>query len=196
MSPDNIKVSNQKKASEISFLRMTVGGLLAIAVIEGMLLMKSMGAERVVITPPKIEKSFWVTPEGASKSYLEQMTYWYAGLALTTTKSTGEFQKKLFLEYASPEKRGKLEVEANERLSFLEKNNASTTFSVQSLQADENLMRVSVTGELDTYVQDKRISTRHVIYAMGFKIINGKFYVDEFKETNDKDIFGTGTAVK
>lgn len=135
-----------------------------------------------------------MSADGVSKSYLEQMAYWYAGLALSVTKSTGEYQKKLFLEYASPQKQGQLAAEMTARLEFMEKNSASTLFTVRAVKADEKLMRVAIYGDLETYVQDKRISIKQVIYVIAFQNLNGRIFVTEFKETNEKDIFGIGAT--
>jgi len=194
MTPQHIASTYKKKAGEISFLRIVVGGLLVLSITEGFLIARTLGAEKTVIVPPSIEKSFWVSADGVSKSYLEQMAYWYAGLVLSVTKSTGEYQKKLFLQYASPQKYGQLAAEMAARLEFLEKNSASTLFTVRAVKADEKLMRVAVYGDLETYVQDKRISIKPVIYVIAFQNLNGKVFVTEFKETNEKDIFGIGAT--
>lgn len=194
MTPQHIASTHKKDAAEITFLRLVVGGLLVLCIVEGMLISRTLGMEKTIITPPTIEKSFWVSADGVSKSYLEQMAYWYAGLALTTTRTTGEYQKKLFLQHASPEKAGQLAAEMTARLKFNEENSASTMFTAQSLNADEKLMRVAVFGDLETFVQDKRISIKHVIYVVAFKNINGRIFVDELKETNEKDIFGIGAT--
>jgi len=194
MTPQHIASTHKKKAAEISFLRLVVGGLLVLSIMEGFLISRTLGTEKTIITPPHIERSFWVSADGVSKSYLEQMAYWYAGLALSVTKSTGEYQKKLFLEYASPQKHGQLAAEMTARLEFMEKNSASTLFTVRAVKADEKLMRVAIYGDIETYVQDKRISIKQVIYVIAFQNLNGRIFVTEFKETNEKDIFGIGAT--
>jgi len=194
MTPQHIASTHKKKAAEISFLRLVVGGLLALSIMEGFLVLRTLGMEKTIVTPPHIEKSFWVSADGVSKSYLEQMAYWYAGLVLSVTKSTGEYQKKLFLQYASPQKSGQLAAEMTARLEFMEKNSASTLFTVRAVKADEKLMRVAIYGDLETFVQDKRISIKQVIYAIAFQNLNGRIFVTEFKETNEKDIFGIGAT--
>lgn len=196
MTPQNIASTHKKKAAEISFLRLVVGGLLVLCLVEGLLVLRTLGMEKTIVTPPNIEKSFWVSADGVSKSYLEQMAYWYAGLALTATKATGEYQKKLFLQYASPQKSAQLAAEMTSRLKFMEENSASTMFTAKSLKADEKLMRVAIFGDLETFVQDKRISIKPVVYVIAFQNINGKLFVNEFKETNEKDIFGIGATAQ
>ncbi|MEQ1590457.1 MAG: TraE/TraK family type IV conjugative transfer system protein [Gallionella sp.] len=196
MTPENISKTHKKKAQEITFLRMVVGAALLIALTEAVIMVKTIGTERTIVMPPNIEKSFWVSSEGVSKSYLEKMAYFYTGLALSSTKSVGEYQKTMFLQYASPDKRGKLTAEMNARLEFMEKNATSTLFSPDGVKPDEKLMRVAVFGTLETYVQDRRISAQKVIYVVAFKNVNGTLFVNEFKETNEKDMFGVSTPAK
>ena len=167
-----------------------------IILVEGMVLQKTLGMEKTVIVPPVIEKSFWVSGNEVSRNYLEQMAYWYAGLALNITPSTGEYQKQLFLHYATPSDIGRLAADMALRLDFLSKNNTSTLFTAQTLNTDEKLMKVAIVGELDTFVGDKRISARRTVFVVGFKYLNGRLYVSEFKETSEQDMFGTGTAGK
>lgn len=188
--------TNSNSAREITFLRVTIIGLIVVIALLSMSLSRTLALERTVIVPPTLEKSFWVTGEAVSKSYLEQMAYWYAGLALSASPKTGNYQKDLFLHYATPAGAGQLKNEMNARLDYMEKNNTTTMFTIQTINTDERTMKVAVTGDLDTYLGDKRISTKHTIYVIGFKYINERLFVNEFKETNEKDIFGVSTPAK
>lgn len=185
--------TGSNKAREITFLRMVVAAMLLIIAILGVVIFRTLGLEKTIITPPTIEKSFWVSGNDVSKSYLEQMAFWYAGLVLSATPATGEYQKEMFLKYAAPAQAGKLAAETEARLDFLKKNNASTMFTAQGLNTDEKLKKVAIIGSLDTFVGDKRISTKQVIYVIGFSFINSRLYISEFKETNEKDMFGIST---
>lgn len=196
MISDKYISTSSNKSSEITFLRLAVGVLLLIILVEGMVLQKTLGMEKTVIVPPVIEKSFWVSGNEVSKNYLEQMAYWYAGLALNVTPSTGEYQKRQFLHYATPSDTGRIAADMTLRLDFLSKNNASMLFTAQTLNTDEKLMKVAIVGELDTFVGDKRVSVRRTVFVVGFKYLNGRLYVSEFKETSEQDMFGTGTAGK
>ena len=167
-----------------------------IILVEGMALQKTLGMEKTVIVPPVIEKSFWVSGNEVSKNYLEQMAYWYAGLALNVTPTTGAYQKQQFLHYATPSDTGRIAAEMTLRLDFFSKNNTSTLFTAQKLNTDEKLMKVAIVGELDTFVGDKRASARRTVFVIGFKYLNGRLYVSEFKETSEQDMFGTGTVGK
>ncbi len=183
--------SISNKASEITFLRLTVGMLLIVIIIMGFTLLKTMSLEKTVIVPPTINKSFWVTGDTVSKDYLEQMAYWYAGLVLNVTSTTGEYQRQQFLRYATPADSGRLAAEMTARIDFLAKNTASTQFSAETINVNEDLKKVAIVGNLSTFVGDKRISTKRTSYVVGFKYLNSRLYVSEFKETNEQDMYGT-----
>jgi len=187
--------ASSNKSSEITFLRITIAGLLVAIIVEGMIIVRTLGMERTIIVPPEINKTFWLTSNTVSKDYLDQMAYWYSGLVLNATQFTGEYQKQMFLRYATPGDAGRLSAEMDARIDYLTKNNASTQFAALSLNTDEKTMKVAITGDLSTFIGDKRISGKRVVYAISFKYINGRLYVSEFKETNEQDIFGTNIAV-
>lgn len=196
MIPQKFVSTSSNKAREITFLRMLVFGLLIIIALACALLYRTLGMERTVIVPPSLQKSFWVNGDSVSKSYLEQMAYWYSGLALTVSPTTGNYQKDLFLRYASPSSSGRLAAEMEARLEYMAKNNTATMFTAQTLTTDEKRMKVAITGDLETFLGDKRISSKHSIYVVGFAYLNEKLFVNEFKETNEKDIFGVSPAGK
>lgn len=184
--------ASSNKSGEITFLRVTVAFLLLIIMLEAGVLVKTLGMEKTVIVPPDIHRSFWVSGNEVSKSYLEQMAYWYAGLALNVTPAIGEYQKGLFLKYATPADAGRLESEMGARLAFLSRNSAATQFTAQSLNGDEKAMKVAITGNLITYVGDKKAGEKHTVYLVGFRYLNGRLHVSEFRETSEQDQFGIG----
>ncbi|MGK0674598.1 MAG: TraE/TraK family type IV conjugative transfer system protein [Halothiobacillaceae bacterium] len=73
--------------------------------------LRLIGSERVVLLPPEINRTMWVSGSQASKEYLEEMGFWYAGLALNITPATSEYQNSLFLKFAAPSEYGRLQAE-------------------------------------------------------------------------------------
>ena len=47
-----------------------------------------IGRERIILTPPTIEKSFWVSAHHVSAEYLSEMTTFFAYLRLNATPDT------------------------------------------------------------------------------------------------------------
>lgn len=184
---------SENDSREVRFMRMLVIGMTVAILFQTWAIMKLAGTEKTVVVPPNIQRSFWVGNDTASNEYLEEMAYWYAGLALSITPSSADYQNALFLKYASPDQAGKLQADMGARADFLRKNNASTQFSVRSVKVDAENLKVALSGMLDTWVSDKKAGERNATYMIGFKFINGKLYVSDFKETSDQDPFGNGS---
>ncbi|SEJ01736.1 type IV conjugative transfer system protein TraE [Nitrosomonas eutropha] len=177
-------------AQEISFLRILAAGLVVAAVVQAAANISLSGDARTVITPPNIKQGFWVTTKSVSSEYLEEMAYWYTGLALNITPAGITYQNELFLKYAAPSEYGRLQQEMVSRSEFLKKNQISSQFAVEDISVDSKRMRVALTGKLYTWVAEKRAGMRDTTFMIGFQYINGKLYISDFRETNRQDIFG------
>lgn len=175
---------------EIRFLRWLVVWMGAIVLVQILVTVRLMGSEKTILVPPEINRSFWVSGSDVSKEYLEEMAYWYAGLALNITPVVSDYQSNLFLKYAAPSEFGRLQAEMGARAEFLKKNNTSTQFAVRNVTTDEKNRRVALSGTLYTWTSDKKAGERNAVFMVGFKHMNGKLYVSDFKETSDQDLFG------
>src|SRR5574340_1092032 len=156
--------------AEILFTRIAVGGLVLALLANAGASLSVAGSERTILVPPEVHKTFWVSGQKVSAEYLQEMAYWYAGLALNVTPHVAEHQKNLFLK------------------------NAATQFSPQSVIPDEAAMKVALVGVLLTWVGDKKASEKQTTYVVGFQYLNGRLHVSEFKETSDQDPFGAGNG--
>ena len=63
-------------------MRILLAGLLLVILVVAGVVLKLVGNEKTVLVPPEIKRSFWVSGNAVSREYLEDMAYWYAGLAL------------------------------------------------------------------------------------------------------------------
>jgi conjugal transfer pilus assembly protein TraE len=184
------------KSAEIKFMRMLLVGLLVVMAIMAGSITKLMASQKTTIVPPEIHRSFWVSDEAVSKEYLEDMAYFYLGLALNITPQTGSYQNEIFLKYAAPADVGRLRTEMAEKADFLRKNNVSTQFAVEGIEPDIGTLRVSFTGVLHTYVGDRSAESRRAAYMVGFKFINGRLSVSDLIEVAPGDPFGDKAEVK
>lgn len=180
---------------EIRFMRLVLAGVAVVAIIEAGVVFKLAGNEKVILVPPEIKRTVWVSGSAVSKEYLEEMAYWYLGLALNITPAVSEYQTTLFLKYAAPSEFGRLQSEMGARAAFLKKNNTATEFSVRTIAADERSMKVAFTGTLITWASDKKAGERSATFLIGFKFLNGRLHVSEFKETSDSMPFDSAPAV-
>lgn len=181
---------------EIRFMRLLVAGLTVVVLIEAGAMLRLAGAEKTVLVPPEINRSFWVSGNAVSKEYLEEMAYWYAGLALNVTPTVSDYQNSLFLKYAAPSEYGRLQAEMGARAEFLKKNNTATQFSVRNVTTDEKNLKVALSGTLVTWTSDKKAGERNATYLVGFKFMNGRLYVSDFKETSDQNPFGNPAGIQ
>jgi conjugal transfer pilus assembly protein TraE len=177
--------------NEILFMRIALAGLVLALLANAGASFTVAGSERTILVPPDIHQSFWVSGQKVSGEYLQEMAYWYAGLALNITPHVADYQKNQFLKYAAPSEYGRLQAEFGARAEFIRKNNASTQFSTQAITLDEPAMKVALAGVLQTWVSDKKAGEKQVTYVVGFRYLNGRLHVSEFKETSDQDPFGT-----
>jgi conjugal transfer pilus assembly protein TraE len=179
---------------EIRFMRILLAGLLMVILVVAGVVLKLVGNEKTVLVPPEIKRSFWVSGNAVSREYLEDMAYWYAGLALNITPAVSTYQNSLFLKYAAPSEFGRLQMEMGARADFLKKNNTATQFSVRNITLDEKTLRVALSGTLFTWASDKKAGERQTTYLVGFKHMNGRLYVSEFKETSDQNPFDSAAG--
>ena len=180
--------------AEILFMRIAVGGLVLALLANAGASLSVAGSERTILVPPEVHQTFWVSGQKVSTEYLQEMAYWYSGLALNVTPHVADYQKNLFLKYAAPSEYGRLQAEFGARTEFIRKNNASTQFSPQSVMPDEAAMKVALTGVLLTWVGDKKASEKQTTFVVGFRYLNGRLHVSEFKETGDQDPFGASNG--
>ncbi len=175
---------------EIRFMRMLSVWMGAIILVQAVVMVRLIGSEKTVLVPPEIQRGFWVSGDAVSKEYLEEMAYWYAGLALNVTPIASDYQNNLFLKFAVPSEYGRLQAEMGARAEFLKKNNTATQFTVRNITTDDKNLRVALSGTLYTWTSDKKAGERNATYMLGFKFMNGKLYVSDFKETSDQRPFG------
>ena len=181
--------------NEILFMRIALAGLVLALLANAGASLTVAGSERTILVPPEIHQSFWVSGQKVSVEYLKEMAYWYAGLALNITPHVAEYQKDQFLKYTAPSDYGRLQAEFGARVEFIRKNNTSTQFSTQAMTVDESAMKVALSGVLQTWVSDKKAAEKQTTYVVGFRYLNGRLHVSEFKETSDQDPFGIAGAV-
>ena len=66
------------------------------------LMFNMVGRDRVVVTPPSIDKTFWVSKDRVSSSYLEQMGSFIAYLTLDVSPSQSTGRKRCCCSMSRP----------------------------------------------------------------------------------------------
>ncbi len=182
MNPTVVSTDLKQLRNAVSLQRYSIFGLVGAVVLCLLTVYNLVGRERTVLVPPVIEKSFWVTHDKVSGSYLEQMAAFATYLILDVAPSSIEWKKNLLLQYVLPsnvaeyETRQKLEAE---RIKTL---NASTQFAITGLKPNERDMSVLVFGQLATYVNGHRTSDEKRNYRLQFVYTNGRIHLTKFEE--------------
>ena len=173
---------NQYRLNDLKFQRNIVAGvcavLLATNAIQGLCLF--FRHERVIITPPQLTQSFWAEGNLYSPQYLEEMALHYAHFLLDVTEKNVLYQGEILLRYVAPEAYGTFKAKILEDEKQLKNDHLSTRFSPTDVVVHQDQLMVDLTGELMSYVGDKKISQSKETYQLKFRNQSGKLLIEAF----------------
>jgi conjugal transfer pilus assembly protein TraE len=174
---------------DLKLMRSTVrfqGAALALmgaCLLSSLVLMFNMiGRDRVIVTPPSIDKTFWVSKDRVSSSYLEQMGSFIAYLTLDVSPQSIDWKKTMQLQYVSPDVYGVLQTRLDLEADRLRRLNATTQFSVAQLVPNEEAMNVTLKGRLATFINGTRTSDIDKEYVAEFEFKGNRVQIRNFKE--------------
>lgn len=142
-----------------------------------------VGSERTLVVPPHIEKSFWVSGDSASASYLEQMSGFVQWLILDVSPANIEWKREVLLGYVSADDYATLRSRQEQEALRLRKINGSTSFDLQQLATDEPGQSVVLRGRLKTRVNGQETANENKAYHVQFEFRGGRIQLKSFKET-------------
>ena len=143
--------------------------------------------DHVIIVPPETKKEFWIERNRVSAGYLEEMTIFMSHLLLTVSPSSSAFQRDVILRYATPVAYSTLKTQLIEDETRLKKDNIATTFRPHEVSVDPLNLKVELTGDLLTYVGERRISQVRETYLFTFKLQRGALQLASFKLKGQSD---------
>ncbi len=186
---------------DLKHLRSTVklqGAALALmgaCLLASLILMFNMvGRDRIVVTPPAIDKTFWVSKDRVSSSYLEQMGSFIAYLTLDVSPQSIDWKKTMLLQYVSPDVYGALQTRQDLEADRLRRLNATTQFSVAQLLPNEEAMNVTLKGRLATFINGARTSDIDKEYVAEFEFKGNRVQIRNFKEIGNGESATRATA--
>ena len=164
-------------------VRITALALMGVCLLSSLVLMFNMvGRDRVIVTPPSIDKTFWVSKDRVSSSYLEQMGSFIAYLTLDVSPQSIDWKKTMLLQYVSPDVYGVLQTRQDLEADRLRRLNATTQFSVAQLLPNEEAMNVTLKGRLATFINGARTSDIDKEYVAEFEFKGNRVQIRNFKE--------------
>ncbi|MBL0941397.1 MAG: type IV conjugative transfer system protein TraE [Alphaproteobacteria bacterium] len=138
-------------------------------------------SEHVVIVPPEITQSFWVEKGRVSANYIEEMALFFATLILDNSAGSCAYQRDVLLRYAVPEAYGRLRAMLLEDEERFKKEQLSTSFKPASIQVNPKTLIAEITGDLISYVGQKRLSQVRESYRFAFTYKQGRLLIQSFE---------------
>jgi conjugal transfer pilus assembly protein TraE len=140
------------------------------------------GRERIILVPPAIEKTMWVTNSKVSPEYLSEMSLFLANLRLNVTASNASQQHELLLRYVAPKNYSAIKTELLTEVENLKKNHITTAFFPTDVEVDGKKTIARVTGHLQSTVGDTHLPFQKVAYQMTYQYQSGRLFVESIEE--------------
>jgi len=146
------------------------------------LLFSMIGREKIVVVPPEIQKSFWVTSSKVSPEYLSEMVMFLNSLYLNVTPSNAAMQHTVLLHYVDPSVYEKIKVQLITMQDRLKKEHVTLSFQPSHIKVDNQKLMAEVSGDLQYTVGSILLTPRPVIYHWGFNYQQGRLRITSFPE--------------
>lgn len=170
------------------FLWLTLGGIVTALVLALLVAWAGMGATRTVVTPPKIEKSFWITDNTASGEYIDQMAQWVSYLTLDVTPDNVQYKSDLLLKLAHPDYHGALQQKLRVNAEKIRRDNAATSFDIRTVRAAPDALAAVLTGQLKVLINGTPVKNEIRYYLARFDLDGGKAQLIQFKQVKNDDV--------
>ncbi|HNQ03791.1 MAG TPA: type IV conjugative transfer system protein TraE [Thiobacillaceae bacterium] len=170
------------------FLWLSLGGIVTALVLALLVAWAGMGATRTVVTPPKIEKSFWITDNTASGEYIDQMAQWVSYLTLDVTPDNVQYKSELLLKLAHPDYHGALQQKLRVNADKIRRDNAATSFDIRTVRAAPDALAAVLTGQLKVLINGTPVKNEIRHYLARFDLDGGKAQLIQFKQVKNDDV--------
>ena len=171
----NIKAENR-------LLKFTVVIIAIASVLSAVLSYSALKHQKIVILPPVVDRRIEISGNNVNDDYVKLFTRYTTNLMFNYTPHTFRGQSNELLKLVTPEFyntfNGKLTVMADN----IEKLLVSSVFYPQKLSINQAKREVMVQGLRQQYSHNSSIENKQKKYRIRYKIINGRFYIDDIKE--------------
>lgn len=157
-------------------------GSLILNVLLAMGIFAVSGHERIVVVPPSINKTFWVTESHVSPEYLSEMTLFFADLRFNLTASNVAMQHDLILRYVNPNGYADVKAQLLSEAEKLTKEHIAMAFYPVDIKVDTTKLISIVTGDVQGTVGNSVLPLERVKYQLTFTYHDGRLLVKSFDE--------------
>jgi conjugal transfer pilus assembly protein TraE len=182
-------MKNILRQSRIQYLIQNRNGYLLIAsislvanIILAMGMINAMNRQKVILVPPTIERTLWVTSDQVSPEYLSSMSLFLADLLLNVTPDNIAMQHQLFLKYVDSSQYGTIKSALISEEDHLKKEHMTMTFHLAEPRVNAKSLMTHITGDIQYVVGNTLISNQRLTYAFTFIYRNGLLKVKSFEE--------------
>ena len=172
----------KKRLSHLNVQRNALMGLSAILLLVVLLqsVLLFFKNERVIISPPELNQSYWIEGNRFSRSYLEEMALLFTHLLLDVTEESVIPQGEVLLRYVNPEYYGDFKAKLLNDEKCLKKQQLSLHFNPRNFGFPEPLV-IDVQGFLTSYVASQKVSQAQETYRLRFSHTKGRLFLDSFQ---------------
>lgn len=157
-------------------------GSVVLNIILALALFLMIGHERIIVVPPSINKTFWVSANHVSPEYLSEMSLFFVSLRFNVTPSNVVHQRDLLLKYTDPKQYASLKIELNDEAARLNKGRVTTAFHPVDIKVDAQKLQARVTGDIQSTVGGVLLPMQRVTYQIQFTYNQGRLLVNTFQE--------------
>ena len=152
---------------------------------------------RTILTPPEINKTFWVDGRSLGPEYLEQMGVWVIQQFATVTPSSIDYQSGQILRYVHPTQYGELSIRFKVGANRIKAENLSKIFMPREVRISEKGQSLVLIGMESKWIADKRVPNDELkAYIVSFDYDGSKVTIKELRETNPQKPFDMPDAQK
>ena len=168
----------------ITFRIITIA-LLMIIIYLVWILSTRINEQKIVFMPPKeITQEMWVKGNEVSKSYLQDMGQFIASNLLNITKDNAKNNVDNIMHLIEPQFYNKVRAELIAQTEYIINNSISRTFFVSSVNADTKGL-IKVMGVIKDIIGDKVVSSENYIVEIGYKMEQGRFWINSIDSKNE-----------
>ena len=144
-----------------------------------------IGRERIIIVPPEISKTFWVSKNSVSNEYLSEMSMFFISLRFNLTPSNVEEQREILLRYICPEFYSTLKTQLINEGERIRNQNINTVFYPVDIKVNVKNFTTFITGDLVSSISGNIIPNKRLIYKISYKYNFGRLLVKSFEEVKN-----------
>lgn len=167
------------RAARLGVLALVLG---LVCLVLALTVLRTLGMQRIVVTPPVIDRPFWVTHDKGDKEYLTMMAGAVCWLFLDATPESMAWKKRALLSMVLPEASGELGRRMDLEAERLRRISGATYFSVQELVPDEERQSVRAIGMMHTQINGHEVAPHQRSYLIQFAFRGGRQHIGSIEE--------------